>query len=259
MKYDNGIFYEGSWIHGHKDDTQLGKGDKASTMGGATVSGVGSMQQQSATRERIMSGFTSWKGQKKKDSDGNTGKSQFVYGLEWVDMRGQSGKYTGNVNDDEVPNGNGVMRYGFGLVAEGEWIKGVLNDGGMSGMNPTVAPAGAMGGGMSVAPGMSVAGGGGMTVVSGMGMMSVGGGLGMGMGRCLPPTASVVGGGFNNGMMNQGMNPYYNMNPAAAPMAAPMMSSAASYYQPVGMTGGAPSHPYAGMMNQATQQGGGFQ
>ena len=44
-------------------------------------------------------------------------------------MRGQAGKYTGNVTDDDVPHGTGVMRYDFGLVAEGEWRKGVLNDG----------------------------------------------------------------------------------------------------------------------------------
>jgi len=251
MKYDNGIFYEGSWIHGQKDDTQ-GKGNEVSTMGGA-----GGVQQSSVTRERILSGFTSWKGQGQKKKDGNTGKGSFVYGLEWVDLRGQSGKYTGHVTDDDVPDGAGVMRYDFGLVAEGEWIKGVLNDGGTGGMHPTMAPGGGMviapGGGMSVAPGMSVAGGG-MSVVSGMGMMSVAGGGMAGMGRCFPPTASVVGGGYN-GMMNQGMNPYH-MNPAT-----PMMPSAAavtSYYNPVGMTGGAPSY-HAGMMNQSPQGGGGFQ
>ncbi|EJK59080.1 hypothetical protein THAOC_20748 [Thalassiosira oceanica] len=144
------------------------------------------------TRDRIMGGFTSWKSSRSNRSNsrsrgGRSDNDCFVYGMDWVDVMGRPGKYTGEVSPEDEPNGKGVMRYEMGLVAEGEWIKGVLNDGsGITRANAaaTVAGAGmsvAPGGGMTVAPGgMSVvaggaAGSGAATVVSGLGMMSIGG------------------------------------------------------------------------------------
>eukprot|EP00581_Thalassiosira_minuscula_P004454 CAMPEP_0183736962 /NCGR_PEP_ID=MMETSP0737-20130205/50686_1 /TAXON_ID=385413 /ORGANISM="Thalassiosira miniscula, Strain CCMP1093" /LENGTH=621 /DNA_ID=CAMNT_0025971121 /DNA_START=263 /DNA_END=2128 /DNA_ORIENTATION=+ len=156
MKYENGIFYQGNWINGYKDETQ------------GNSSGHQAMN---ATRERILGGFTSWKGARKKDGEvgGNFNGRNFVYGLEWADLAGRSGKYTGQVNGDDVPHGNGVMRYEFGLVAEGEWIKGKLIDGTSAWQNHLS--------GMSVASGMS-ADGGAASVISGLGMMSIGGTMG---------------------------------------------------------------------------------
>ena len=49
--------------------------------------------------------------------------------MEWVDRTGMVGKYTGHVDVNDDPDGKGIMRYEFGLVAEGDWIEGVLNDG----------------------------------------------------------------------------------------------------------------------------------
>ncbi|EJK72642.1 hypothetical protein THAOC_05807, partial [Thalassiosira oceanica] len=71
--------------------------------------------------------------------------------MDWVDVMGRPGKYTGEVSPEDEPNGKGVMRYEMGLVAEGEWIKGVLNDG--SGITRANAAATVAGAGMSVAPG----------------------------------------------------------------------------------------------------------
>lgn len=217
MRYDNGIFYEGNWVHGKKNDSQ-GASD----------------QMNNATRERILSGFTSWKGQKSQKNlkDGTGDQGTYVYGMEWVDHAGMSGKYTGHVDHKETPDGRGIMRYEFGLIAEGEWIKGVLNDGqGMGAMGAaTVAAGGGMtvaGGGMTVAPGagMSVAGGA-QTVVSGMGMMSVcGGGAGM-MGAGFPRVG-------HQGMGYMMAQPHFGMNAMQpTPSVAPM-----SYYNPIGNSG----------------------
>ena len=52
-----------------------------------------------------------------------------VRGMEWTDLNGDSGRYTGQVNNDQLPHGKGVMRYDFGLIAEGEFRNGVLKEG----------------------------------------------------------------------------------------------------------------------------------
>ena len=118
MKYDNGIFYEGTWTDGCQDE-------KAA------------MQYQ-----RVRSGFTSWKGKGKAAARGgmvmpwnarNNDKHDendktYVRGMEWVDLNGDSGKYTGDVNKDELPHGEGIMKYDFGLIAEGGWVNGMLKE-----------------------------------------------------------------------------------------------------------------------------------
>ncbi len=152
MKYENGIFYEGKWVNGAQD------------------------AQAASQRERILSGFTSWKGKSGKGKGGSDGGSTTrVYGMEWVDFRGMSGKYTGAINKDEIPHGRGKLCYDFGLIAEGNWVNGVLDDG---------ARTSAIGASMGVGRGMGMSMGaygatiGGTddgTVVSGLGMMSVGG------------------------------------------------------------------------------------
>ena len=87
MKYDNGIFHEGNRIHGYKDESQ------GNSLGGQYSTSI--------ARERILSGFTRWKGQKKKD--GEDGRGIFVHGIVWADYTCMSGKYTGHVNADDYP------------------------------------------------------------------------------------------------------------------------------------------------------------
>ncbi len=168
MKYENGIFYEGKWENGMQD----------------TKAAV--------NRQRILSGFSSWKGQPK---NGGTTKGCTVYGMDWIDFRGMTGKYTGDVNKDNIPDGKGIMKYDFGLIAEGEWIKGVLNIGSGEGQiagganivpGGTIVPCGVRGAAVGgtipvngVPEGMPVIGGAGMSVVSGLGMMSISGNGGM--------------------------------------------------------------------------------
>ena len=50
-----------------------------------------------------------------------------VNGLPWSDYNGQSGRYTGEVNDQYLPHGHGEMVYDRGDVSSGIWFNGVLD------------------------------------------------------------------------------------------------------------------------------------
>lgn len=117
MKYENGVFYEGTWTDGCQDAA--------------------------AQYARIRSGFTSWGGKGKsatksgmvlpwnarKNDAHDVNEKSNVRGMEWIDFKGQSGRYSGEINQDKIPHGNGIMRYDFGLIAEGEWVRGILKEG----------------------------------------------------------------------------------------------------------------------------------
>lgn len=54
-------------------------------------------------------------------------KSRVVCGLEWTDLDGQSGFFTGELNEDSgEPHGMGSMRYHDGGVLEGQWYEGSI-------------------------------------------------------------------------------------------------------------------------------------
>ena len=160
MKYENGVFYEGTWTDGCQD------------------------QKAAANYERIRGGFTSWSGKGKqatksgmvlpwnarKNDVHNDHEKTNVRGMEWTDLNGDSGRYTGEVNNDQLPHGRGIMKYDFGLIAEGEFVNGVLKE------NPhdrmiSAAASGMSVAGMSVGP-MSVVGP--MSTAMSVGPMSVG-------------------------------------------------------------------------------------
>ena len=170
MKYDNGVFYEGTWTDGCQD------------------------QKAAANYERIRGGFTSWSGKGKqasksgmvlpwnarKNDVNDTSEKTNVRGMEWTDLNGDTGRYTGEVNNDQLPHGNGIMKYDFGLIAEGEWVNGVLKErptDRMLGVAAAMNGGGATDGipissGMSIGPGangfasgaVSILGGGGISV-----------------------------------------------------------------------------------------------
>ena len=170
MKYENGVFYEGNWTDGCQDE-------KAAENYG-----------------RIRGGFTSWSGKgnqaaksgmvlpwnARKNDAFDASKKTNVRGMEWTDLNGDFGRYTGEVNIDRLPHGPGMMKYDFGLIAEGEWVNGVLKENPHDRMISAAASmrsggTGAMSvgpGGMSVGPGMSI-GPGGMSV-GGPGFASMG-------------------------------------------------------------------------------------
>lgn len=133
MKYENGVFFEGKWVNGVREGNI-------------------------AQRERILSGFSSWKGSGKKG-----GGNVVVHGMAWIDRFGKAGQYTGDVNEHSNPHGKGVMKYDFGLIAEGEWVNGVLIDGSQQ---PILGGAGGMAvAGGSVFPGGATLGMGGISTV----------------------------------------------------------------------------------------------
>ena len=45
-----------------------------------------------------------------------------------VDFYGDNGRYTGEVNDKKLPHGVGQITYDHGLVQEGKWVDGVLDE-----------------------------------------------------------------------------------------------------------------------------------
>ena len=193
------VFYEGTWTDGCQD------------------------QQAASQYNRIRGGFTSWQGKgshatksgmvlpwnaRRNDAPDPNAKTN-VRGMEWTDLNGDSGRYTGEINSSKLPHGFGIMKYDFGLITEGDWNEGILKEGPNDRLLSAAASASgvmSVGGGMSVGPGLSL--GGPIPVCSSA--MSVGPGSTYG-GR------SFVGGGmpmmYNQGypsginpMMNRGMS-----------------------------------------------------
>ena len=101
-----------------------------------------------ASRERLLSGFTSWKGSTQSKKNGTTNGKEFAHGMIWVNpFNGRSGRYTGDLNQQGLPHGRGVMRYDFGLIAEGEWNNGQIIDDSFRGCPvPATLLAGSVGG-----------------------------------------------------------------------------------------------------------------
>ena len=56
-----------------------------------------------------------------------------VNGLPWSDYNGHSGRYTGEVNEQFLPHGNGEMVYDSGMKSTGYWYNGVLDTDGSGG------------------------------------------------------------------------------------------------------------------------------
>ena len=53
-------------------------------------------------------------------------KHSSVEGMKWSDKFGKTGRYSGDVNADYIPNGMGSMQYNFGLTVEGRWVDGTI-------------------------------------------------------------------------------------------------------------------------------------
>mmetsp|Transcript_30436 Transcript_30436/g.64435 ORF Transcript_30436/g.64435 Transcript_30436/m.64435 type:complete len:537 (+) Transcript_30436:251-1861(+) len=54
--------------------------------------------------------------------------AQVVKNMVFVDFYGDRGRYTGEVNGQKMPHGNGEITYDHGLVQGGTWSRGVLDD-----------------------------------------------------------------------------------------------------------------------------------
>jgi len=203
MKYENGVFYEGSWTNGCQD------------------------QKAASQYTRIRGGFTSWQGKgtkatksgmvlpwnaRKNDQVNNSSKTN-VRGMEWTDLNGDSGRYSGEVNADQLPHGCGIMKYDFGLIVEGEWTNGVLKENpqdrmvGMAAATMSGGAASVAGAARSIAPGMSV--GPGVPGFAG-GASIIGGGMSMGPGSVFGAPIPIYGPPVQP--MQYGMNPMMMAN-----------------------------------------------
>jgi hypothetical protein len=194
MKYENGVFYEGPWSNGCQDKLAASQ------------------------YERIRGGFTSWSGKGKggvksgstlpwnaKNNDKHSGNEKTnVRGMEWTDLSGGSGRYTGEVDNDQLPHGSGIMKYDFGLIAEGDWVHGVLREGPMD----RLISAAAMNGGGSVAPGMINSG---MSVVPGASGYASGAVSVLGGGGAMSVAPMGFGGSMSVGPLPQ---QFISMNPS---------------------------------------------
>jgi hypothetical protein len=235
MKYDNGVFYEGAWTDGGQDQ-------KAASQYG-----------------RIRGGFTSWQGKGKnatksgmvlpwnarKNDTQDPNEKTNVRGMEWTDLNGDSGRYTGEVNYDKLPHGNGIMRFDFGLIAEGEWINGVLKEGPRDRLLGAATVAAAASSGRSIGPGMSVGPGaqGFSAAASVMGGMSVA--QASAFGGPMPVYPPVAYGG---------MNPMMIANQQAQASQYAMIAQQNAMMRAGGSVhGGAGGSIYGGMMPQLKQ------
>jgi len=58
----------------------------------------------------------------------NYTSAKVVKDLPFIDLSGDEGKYTGEVNDKLLPHGHGCLTYNHGLVQDGKWENGFLYD-----------------------------------------------------------------------------------------------------------------------------------
>ena len=56
----------------------------------------------------------------------STGPKGQVSEMPWSDVNGYSGHYTGEVNDNDIPDGRGFMQYNNGVVEDGFFVNGVF-------------------------------------------------------------------------------------------------------------------------------------
>lgn len=87
----------------------------------AEEDGVGA---KSGRRERSRSKSRNRRGSKNDDSSSKKKKRIRVKNLRTEDENGKPGRYSGYVNDEHQPNGDGVMRYEDGTVYDGVWSDG---------------------------------------------------------------------------------------------------------------------------------------
>jgi hypothetical protein len=175
MKYENGVYYEGAWINGCQEENAASQYGRI--RGGFTGwSGKG--------KEASRSGMTMpWNARRNDSFDPN--QKVNVRGMEWSDISGQSGRYSGEVNKDRIPHGRGIMKYDYGLIADGRWVNGVLDEGPQDRVISAAASIGTGTGAMTLASNLSK---GPMSIGPGL---SVGPGMSIGPGMSLGPTISV--------------------------------------------------------------------
>jgi hypothetical protein len=108
MHYCDGRMRGGLWSNGLA--AQGGGGDmpnkRSSKPGGSGSSVSSSHSHQSRNQHR------------------SQGRETVVVGMEWMDLDGRCGNYTGETDEQRLPHGMGSFRTNDGRVMEGEWSRG---------------------------------------------------------------------------------------------------------------------------------------
>jgi hypothetical protein len=106
MKYKDGTVFSGVWSDG------------------VAVHGKSSSGHHSSSKEK-----KERSSKKEQWSNAPSGGSNKVRKMKWMDYYGDPGEYTGEVDEDNMPNGKGSMKYDHGLIQEGLWSKGQFVEG----------------------------------------------------------------------------------------------------------------------------------
>jgi hypothetical protein len=141
MRYNNGTLYEGDdWVEGHSQKMDLGGALAQNGFSDWKSNTKLAKAEREKKKEREMDDLRSFISQSIRSgmtqSSGTYGPGmqpmqmvkpkEQVHEMPWSDVNGYSGHYTGEVNDNEVPDGRGFMQYNNGVVEDGYFVNGVF-------------------------------------------------------------------------------------------------------------------------------------
>ena len=145
IEYKDGSKYSGTWMEGSKVHGKTADKKHRKKEGEENVKQVskGELEDDSDGFER------QWEKERRKAKHSSTkvdqGKdrrngameeytnlfntsAKVVKDLPFIDLDGDAGKYTGEVNDKLLPHGQGSLTYNHGLIQEGNWTNGFVDD-----------------------------------------------------------------------------------------------------------------------------------
>jgi len=139
MRYNNGTLYEGDdWVEGHSQKMDLGGALAQSGFSDWKSNTKLAKAEREKKKEREMDDLRSFISQSVRSGMTQStgpygtrmhpagGPKEQVHEMPWSDVNGYSGHYTGEVNDNEVPDGRGFMQYSNGVVEDGFFVNGVF-------------------------------------------------------------------------------------------------------------------------------------
>jgi len=150
MQYENGRIFSGKWCAGEKVHGKTSRGkskrhnrsrDSGSKNGSSSSTNSGSANRTTSperNKERVVEERNKHaykQGALKDYKDLYNTASSIVKSMIFIDFYGDSGRYTGEVNEHKVPHGLGEIIYDHGLVQEGEWTNGILDEDGSLKLN----------------------------------------------------------------------------------------------------------------------------
>ena len=144
MRYNNGTFYEGDdWLEGHSAKMDLGGALAQAGFSDWKSNTKLAQAEREKRKDREMDDLRSFISQSVRSGMTQStgfhdprmqpvgpmqigGLKEQVHEMPWSDVNGYSGHYTGEVNDNDVPDGRGFMQYSNGVVEDGFFVNGVF-------------------------------------------------------------------------------------------------------------------------------------